>query len=147
MQQVIDGLAENKNQKIFLFGGGDKEIKLLNQLQNQHENVIVLAGKLKFKQELDVISNLDTMLSMDSGNAHIAAMLGIKVITLWGATHPYAGFKPFNQPDDFCLTSDRVQFPLLPTSIYGNKKVEGYEDVMRTILPNTIIEKIEKELK
>jgi ADP-heptose:LPS heptosyltransferase len=86
------------------------------------------------------------MLSMDSGNSHIAAMLGVKVITLWGATHPYAGFKPFNQPDDFCLTSDRAQYPLLPTSIYGNKKVEGYEDVMRTILPTTIIEKIEKEL-
>jgi ADP-heptose:LPS heptosyltransferase len=146
MQQVIDKLAKNPNHKIFLFGGGDKEIQLLNQLQNQHENVIVLAGKLKFKHELDVISNLDIMLSMDSGNSHIAAMLGVKVITLWGATHPYTGFKPFNQPDDFCLTSDRAQYPLLPTSIYGNKKVEGYEDVMRTILPTTIIEKIEKEL-
>jgi ADP-heptose:LPS heptosyltransferase len=147
MQQVIDELAKNTNHKIFLFGGGDKEIQLLNQLQNQYENVIVLAGKLKFKHELDVISNLDIMLSMDSGNSHIAAMLGVKVITLWGATHPYAGFKPFNQPDDFCLTSDREKYTLLPTSIYGNKKVEGYEDVMRTILPTTIIEKIEKELK
>lgn len=147
MQQVINGLAVNKNQKIFLFGGGEKEIQLLNQLQNQHENVIVLAGKLKLKQEIDVISNLDILLSMDSGNAHIAAMLGVKVITLWGATHPYAGFKPFNQPDDFCLTSDRAQYPLLPASIYGNKKVEGYEDVMRTILPSQVIEKIKKELK
>ncbi|MDP5002145.1 MAG: glycosyltransferase family 9 protein [Flavobacterium sp.] len=143
MQQVIDELA-NKNYKIFLFGGGEKEIQLLNQLQNQHENVIVLAGKLQFKQELEVISNLDVMLSMDSGNSHIAAMLGVKVITLWGATHPYAGFKPFNQPDDFCITSDRNKFPLLPTSIYGNKKVEGYEDVMRTISPETIVEKIKK---
>ena len=143
MQQVIDELA-NKNYKIFLFGGGEKEIQLLNQLQNQHENVIVLAGKLKFKQELEVISNLDVMLSMDSGNSHIAAMLGVKVITLWGATHPYAGFKPFNQPDDFCITSDRNKFPLLPTSTYGNKKVEGYEDVMRTISPETIVEKIKK---
>ena len=146
MQQVIDGLAKNKNQKIFLFGGGDKEIQLLNQLQNQHENVIVLAGKLKFKQELEVISNLDVMLSMDSGNAHIAAMLGVKVITLWGATHPYAGFKPFNQPDDFCLTSDRAQYPLLPTSVYGNKKVKGYEDVMRTILPEKIVFSIQSQL-
>lgn len=146
MQQVIDVLAENKNHKIFLFGGGEKEIQLLNQLQNQHENVIVLAGKLKFKQELEVISNLDLMLSMDSGNAHIAAMLGIKVITLWGATHPYAGFQPFHQPDDFCITSDRERYPFLPTSVYGNKKVEGYEDVMRTILPTTVINKIQKEL-
>lgn len=146
MQQVIDGLAEHKNNKIFLFGGGATEIHKLNQLQNQHENVIVLAGKLKFKQELEVISNLDIMLSMDSGNAHIAAMLGIKVITLWGATHPYAGFKPFNQPDDFCLTADRVKYPLLPTSIYGNKKVNGYDEVMRTILPSQVIEKINSNL-
>lgn len=146
MQQVIDGLAENKSQKIFLFGGGEKEIKLLNQLQNQNENVIVLAGKLKFKQEIMVISNLDIMLSMDSGNAHIAAMLGVKVITLWGATHPFAGFKPFNQPDDFCLISDREKFPLLPTSIYGNKKVEGYDNVMRSILPTQVIEKINSNL-
>ena len=146
MQEVIDGIAHNKENKIFLFGGGEKEIQLLNQLQNQNENVIVLAGKLKFKQEIEVISNLDLMLSMDSGNAHIAAMLGIKVITLWGATHPYAGFKPFNQPDDFCLTSDRTQYSLLPTSIYGNKKVEGYEDVMRTILPEKIVFSIQSQL-
>ena len=146
MQEVIDGLAENKNHKIFLFGGGEREIKLLNQLQNQHENVIVLAGKLKFKQELEVISNLEIMLSMDSGNAHIAAMLCIKVITLWGATHPYAGFKPFNQSDDFCLTSDRTQYPLLPTSIYGNKKVAGYEDVMRTIAVEKVVATIEQQL-
>lgn len=83
---------------------------------------------------------------MDSGNAHIAAMLGVKVITLWGATHPFAGFQPFHQPDDFCLTSDRKQYPFLPTSVYGNKKVAGYENAMRTILPNTIIDKIQKEL-
>lgn len=146
MQQVIDNLAENKKHKIFLFGGGATEIKKLNQLQKQQENVIIVAGKLAFEEELKLISNLDIMLSMDSGNAHIAAMLDVKVITLWGATHPYAGFKPFNQPDDFCLTSDRTQYPLLPTSIYGNKKVAGYEDVMRTILPSQVVEKINSNL-
>jgi ADP-heptose:LPS heptosyltransferase len=146
MQQVIDDLAKNKNIKIFLFGGGSTEIQKLNQLQNNHENVMVVAGKLSFEAEIQIISNLDVMLSMDSGNSHIAAMLGVKVITLWGATHPYAGFKPFNQPDDFCLTSDRAQFPLLPTSIYGNKKVEGYDEVMRTILPEKIVFSIQSQL-
>lgn len=146
MQDVIDCLSANKNQKIFLFGGGEKEIQLLNQLQNNHENVIIVAGKLSFEAEIQLISNLDIMLSMDSGNSHIAAMLGVKVITLWGATHPFAGFKPFNQPDDFCLTADRAQYPLLPTSIYGNKKVKGYDEVMRTILPSQVIEKINSNL-
>ena len=147
IQQVIDELAKNTSNKILLFGGGNEEIKKLNQLKSKYENVLVLAGKTNLKEELAIISNLNVMLSMDSGNAHIAAMLGVKVITLWGATHPFAGFQPFHQPDDFCLTSDRKQYPFLPTSVYGNKKVAGYENAMRTILPNTIIDKIEKELR
>jgi ADP-heptose:LPS heptosyltransferase len=146
MQQVIDELAKNASNKILLFGGGSEEIKKLNQLKNNYKNVIVLAGKTNLKEELAIISNLNVMLSMDSGNAHIAAMLGVKVITLWGATHPFAGFQPFHQPDDFCLTSDRKQYPFLPTSVYGNKKVAGYENAMRTILPSQIIEKINSNL-
>ena len=142
MQQVINKLASDTTNKIFLFGGGNKEIEILNSFSNAKENVINVAGKLKLQQELDLISNLDTMISMDSGNAHIAAMLGIKVITLWGATHPFAGFAPFNQPLENCLVSDRDKFPLLPTSVYGNKKVDGYQDAMRTILPEKVVDKV-----
>jgi ADP-heptose:LPS heptosyltransferase len=146
MKQVIDDLAKNTSNKILLFGGGNEEIKKLNQLKSKYENVLVLAGKTNLKEELAIISNLNIMLSMDSGNAHIAAMLGVKVLTLWGATHPFAGFQPFHQLDDFCLTSDRKQYPFLPTSVYGNKKVAGYENAMRTILPSQIIEKINSNL-
>ena len=133
MQEVIDTLALDQSNKILLFGGGKKEIDILNTLSSGKANVITVAGKIKFPQELKLISNLRVMLSMDSGNAHIAAMLGVKVITLWGATHPYSGFSPFNQPLENTLVSDRNLYPKLPTSVYGNKKVEGYEDAMRTI--------------
>ena len=142
MQKVVDELALNKNYTLLLFGGGKKEIELMNSLSKNKQNVIVVAGKIKLEQELQLISNLDVMLSMDSGNAHIAAMLGINVITLWGATHPFAGFSPFNQPFENALVSDRNVFPKLPTSVYGNKKVEGYEEAMRTILPEKVVEKI-----
>jgi len=147
MQKGIDLLNENQYNKILLFGGGNKEIQILNQFAEGKNNVIVIAGKITFKQELQLISNLDVMLSMDSGNAHIAAMLGVKVITLWGATHPYAGFLPFNQPMESALVSDRNQFPKLPTSVYGNKKVEGYEEAMRSILPEEIATKINATLR
>ena len=142
MQEVIDKLALDTTNTILLFGGGKKEIEILDSLAANKENMIVVAGQLKLRQELQLISNLDVMLSMDSGNAHIAAMLGVKVITLWGATHPYAGFSPFNQPKENSLVSDRNMFPKLPTSVYGNKKVAGYEDAMRTILPGTVVLKI-----
>ncbi|MFG4000727.1 glycosyltransferase family 9 protein [Flavobacterium aquidurense] len=146
MQEVIAKLAENKANKILLFGGGKKEIEILDSFAKPFENVINMAGKIKFQQELELISNLDVMLSMDSGNAHIAAMLGVKVITLWGATHPYAGFLPFNQTIENALVSDRNQYPKLPTSVYGNKVVEGYEDAMRSISPDEIVGKIQKVL-
>jgi len=146
MTDVITKLAENPLNKILLFGGGKKEIEILDSLSRPFENVINIAGKIKFQQELKLISNLDIMLSMDSGNSHIAAMLGVKVITLWGATHPYAGFLPFNQSLENALTADRNLYPKLPTSVYGNKMVDGYEDAMRTIAPIEIVKKIEELL-
>lgn len=147
MQQIIEKLSENQDYKMFLFGGGNKEIEILNQLAAGKQNVITVAGQLKFEEELKLISNLDLMLSMDSGNSHIAAMFGIKVITLWGATHPYAGFLAFNQTMDTAIVSDREKYPLLPTSVYGNKIVEGYEDAMRSIPVEKVISVIKDQLK
>ncbi|KAF2519066.1 glycosyltransferase family 9 protein [Flavobacterium salilacus subsp. salilacus] len=143
MQEVINQLAAKPDTKIFLFGAGRSEVKKLEDFAAGHDNIIITAGKMSFKQELQLISNLDVMLSMDSGNAHIAAMYGVNVVTLWGATHPYAGFAPFNQPEKNQLVSDREKYPKLPTSIYGNKKVEGYEDAMRTINPKDVVNAVD----
>lgn len=142
MREVISELAKNESNKILLFGAGFDEIKLLESFVAQQPNVIVVAGKLNLGQELNLIQNLDLMLSMDSGNAHLAAMFGVKTVTLWGATHPFAGFYPFAQSESNALLSDREKFPLLPTSVYGNKIVSGYEDAMRTISPETVVQKI-----
>lgn len=141
MQEVIAQLS--KNYKIVLFGGGKNEEAILNRWEQFQKNTVSIAGKFTLSEELDIISNLDVMLSMDSGNAHVAAMTGIKVVTIWGVTHPYAGFAPFNQPEDYALLSNREQFPLIPTSVYGNKLPKGYKKVSASISPETVIAKIE----
>jgi ADP-heptose:LPS heptosyltransferase len=141
MKEVIATLS--KAHKILLFGGGQQEIDRLNNIEHEFENVINLAGKLSLSEELDVISKLDVMLSMDSGNAHIAAMLGKKVITIWGVTHPFSGFTPCNQPEDFALLADRNKYPKIPTSIYGNKYPEDYKEASGSISPEVIIKKVE----
>jgi len=141
MQEVIEQLAEKYT--VLLFGGGKKEIQTLTYFESQEKGIINLAGKLTLDEELDVVSNLDVMLSMDSGNAHIAAMLGVKTITIWGVTHPYAGFTPFNQPEDFCLLADRTQYPKIPTSVYGNKFPEDYKNAAGSIPVKTVVEKIQ----
>ena len=130
-----------------LFGGGISEIEILASWEKQFKNCISAAGKLSFSEELGFISNLDLMLAMDSGNAHLAAMYAVPTVTIWGVTHPYAGFSPFNQPQENALLSDRSLYPAIPTSIYGNKYPEGYDKVMETIKPETIVQKIVDILK
>jgi ADP-heptose:LPS heptosyltransferase len=141
IKEVISTLS--KTYKILLFGGGQQEVEILNNFQNSFDNVINLAGKLSLSEELDVISNLDIMLSMDSANAHLAATLGKKVITIWGVTHPFSGFAPLNQPEDYALLTDRTKYPKIPTSIYGNKYPENYKEASRSISSKTIVDKIE----
>lgn len=140
MEELIVELSKDYN--IILFGGGKNEVELLNTIEDKYSNVHSVAGKLSLDEELTLISNLDLMLSMDSGNGHLAAMLGVKVITIWGVTHPYAGFAPFNQPDDYALIADRAQYPLVPTSVYGNKYPDGYEKAAGSISTEKVVKKI-----
>lgn len=146
MEEVIDKLDKENQVQVFLFGGGKQEETLLNELAQKYDSVINLAGMLSFEQELAIISNLDAMLAMDSGNSHLAAIYNVPTITIWGVTHPYAGFYPFGQPEANALLADRDQYPLIPTSIYGNKFPKGYENAIKTITPQQILDKIKGTL-
>ncbi|WP_282148690.1 glycosyltransferase family 9 protein [Algibacter lectus] len=140
MKQVIEALS--KDYQIVLFGGGKQEIEALTAIENSFDNVVNSAGKLNLNEELDLISNLDGMLAMDSGNAHMAAMMGVKTITIWGVTHPFAGFAPFNQPNDYALVANKDEFPEIPTSIFGNKYPENYKEAAGSITPETVVRKV-----
>lgn len=146
MEQVVQGLNETNNYRILLFGGGKKEQQKLEEWSITYTNCVNLVGNIPFKEELAVISKLDLMVAMDSGNAHLAAMFGIPTITLWGVTHPYAGFYPFGQPMENALLADRNRYPLIPTSVYGNKYPEGYENAMQTVAPEAVLSKINEVL-
>ncbi|MBR9846103.1 MAG: glycosyltransferase family 9 protein [Algicola sp.] len=145
METVIESLS--KAYKILLFGAKGDEAQKLQTIADKNDSVINLAGKLSLNDELDVISNLKLMISMDSGNAHLAAMQGVKVLTIWGVTHPFAGFYPFHQAETNAVLADRTQFPKIPTSVYGHTFPEGYEKVFSTISPEMILEKAKTILK
>ncbi len=142
LSKVIEGLDERKDVNLLLFGGGEHEMKVLETLERSYGNVVSIAGKCTLNEELDIISNLDVMLSMNSGNAHIAAMLGRKVVTVWGVTHPYAGFYPFDQDGSLALTANRERYPRIPTSVYGNKYPDDHADAIASVPAERILETI-----
>jgi ADP-heptose:LPS heptosyltransferase len=79
---------------------------------------------------------------MDSGNGHLAAMYGVPIITIWGGTHPFAGYAPFLQPKENQFLPDLKKYPLLPLSIYGNKMIEGYENVIDSVDFDAVVNRI-----
>ena len=124
-----------------------KRKKRLEVWEKAYNNVYSTVGKISLGEQLDLMPYLDLMISMDSANGHMAANYGTKVLTLWGMTHPFCGFAPFNQPLDHSLTLDRSLYPLIPTSVYGNRIPEGYQDAFRSMDPKRVIEKTLELLK
>ena len=141
MEQVINLLTQQMPQcRIFLFGGGKDEQAVFEQWQQRYPactNASAIMGGLH--GELVLMSRLDVMLSMDSANMHLASLVGTKVVSIWGATHPYAGFMGWNQSIDNAV---QVDLPCRPCSIYGNKPcTQGNYPCMNNILPQQVVEK------
>lgn len=115
---LIQELATHDNWKIFLFGGGKTERRLLEHWASDYPNVQSLAGRLNLYEELALISHLNVMVSMDSANMHLASLTGTPVISVWGATHPFAGFMGWGQTTDKAI---QTELSCRPCSIFGNK--------------------------
>ncbi len=146
MREVLKILTGRTENTVFFLFGAPSEKKILDSLITNPDRVFNLAGLFNFSEELQIISRLHLMLSMDSGNGHLAANFGVPVITVWGITHPYAGFAPFGQKPEQQILPDVKKFPMLPCSIYGNKICKGYEKIWDDVLPEQIGEAVLKQL-
>ena len=147
LKELIEALNALEDVSILLFGGGNEQRKIFESVAASYENVISVVGKISFKEELDIISNLNIMISMDSGNGHIAAMYNVPVVTVWGVTHPFLGFVPFGQPMENQILPDLKKFPLIPTSVYGNNTPNGYLNCFDTIKISEIVSITKKYVK
>ncbi|MDD2798232.1 MAG: glycosyltransferase family 9 protein [Bacteroidales bacterium] len=118
MEKMV-ALLSKENVKIYLFGGGNKEKMILGKWEETYPNVISTVGRIDMEKELILMSHLDGMVTMDSGNMHLASLVSCPVVSVWGATHTLAGFYGWNQNP-----TDAVQIDLdcRPCSIYGNKE-------------------------
>lgn len=147
MEIVIQQLIQRYPQaRVYLFGGGKDETPIMNEWAEKYSQVINASAQLSgLSQELNLMSHLDVMLSMDSGNMHLASLVHTPVVSVWGATHPYAGFMGWNQD---VANAVQIDLPCRPCSIYGNKPcMRGDYACLNNITPETIVEKVNYILK
>lgn len=146
LHELIKSLSSIDNTSILLFGGGDRQKDIFESIAKDYQNTFSCIGKVSFSEELDIISNLNVMISVDSGNGHIAASYDIPVITVWGVTHPSLGFKPYNQPKCNQILPDLKKFPLIPTSVYGKNYPKTYLNCFQTIKISEVFHQVKKYL-
>ncbi len=141
MERVMAEFAEWDNTRIFLFGGGEEERKILAAWAEKYPSAISIAEKRHgFPAELALMSHLDVMVSMDSANMHMASIASVPVVSVWGATHPYCGFKGWKQQE-----RNMVQLSMVcrPCSMFGDKPCyRGDYHCLAGIPPQVIIDKI-----
>ncbi len=140
VKELIVQLA-NKGYSVFLFGGKGKEQEKLEEWSQLAGNVYCLAGVLSLQEELTAMSLLDVMVSMDSANMHLARLVNTKVVSLWGATHPYAGFYGYEMPESWAV---QIDLDCRPCSVFGNKSCHrGDFACMNGITISMVLNKID----
>ena len=140
MEEVIKALCQRAGTTVFLFGGGEEEKRQIAELCTKYPNVKTAQSQHGLAGELALMGQLDVMLSMDSANMHLASLVGTRVVSVWGGTHPFAGFLGWNQKTEDCIQLD---LPCRPCSVYGNKPcLRGDYACMNGITPEQILERL-----
>lgn len=145
MEKVVEELSSDPNNKIILFGGV-KDAEFLETWCEKYPNTISIVGKFSLSTEMLLISYLDVMVSMDSANMHLASLVEVPVVSVWGATHPSMGFYDYNQSIDNAVFEE---IDCRPCSVYGNIPCERREHLacMNRLPEERIIDKVKSILE
>ena len=138
MEAVIAALSK-QGEPICLFGGGPLEEQQMRRWSAIYPNVRFTPGR-SLSEEIQAMAKLRVMLTMDSANMHLASLAGTRVVSIWGATHPFAGFLGYGQSESDCI---QANLPCRPCSVFGNRKCQfGNYPCMQAITPQEILQKL-----
>ena len=143
MEEIVSRLDSDGVCRQFVFAYG-KERAQVEEWAKKYRSVEIIDTGLGMAGELVLMSHLNVMLAMDSSNMHLASLTGTPVVSIWGATHPAAGFMGWGQNSDDCIQLD---LPCRPCSIYGKKECI-YSDYrcLTGIDPDTVFAKVKQYL-
>jgi ADP-heptose:LPS heptosyltransferase len=141
---LLNHLSEKYICRFWLFGGAEDSAKL-EVLQLKIPGSKNLAGKLTLEGELLLMSRLDFMIAMDSSNMHMAALTGIKVISIWGGTDPLSGFSAWKQPESYSIRIPVEDLNCRPCTVFGKGECKrGDFACMNWLTPEVVYHKIEE---
>jgi ADP-heptose:LPS heptosyltransferase len=146
MIRLLELISEKRKSRFWLFGG-EEESERLSAFQSRASDSVNMAGRLTLDEELGLMSRLDLMIAMDSSNMHMAALVGTRVVSIWGATDPLSGFGAWMQPEEHFVRIAASELTCRPCTTYGKGDCRrGDLACMHWLTPEVVFNKIEKLL-
>ncbi|MCD4769656.1 MAG: glycosyltransferase family 9 protein [Bacteroidales bacterium] len=145
--ELIRLLNRDFSARFFLFGGGD-ELSRLEMIATVSDNITIIAGRFDLRQEVAILSLMDVMISMDSSNMHLAALAGIKTVSIWGGTHPDTGFAPVGRQQHLIIGVPSEELECRPCTVYGKGKCKRKNvkyKCLKDISPSFVYRRIKEE--
>jgi len=91
-QALIARLAQEPGVRPIVIGGGEEQMHVADVMQDQHERVVNLVGRLSLTELAALLRTVRLLVSNDSGPMHLAAVVGTPVVALFGmedrGSHP-----------------------------------------------------------
>lgn len=137
-EQLVEQVAEEFD-RVFIFSGGGAEREFASAMESRHANVTAVFGRIRLDEEVDLMANLDAMISMDSSAMHMASLVGTPTISVWGGTHPATGFYGWGSDEANWVQLD---LPCRPCSAYGEKPCKYGDYRCMRVAPERIIERL-----
>jgi heptosyltransferase II len=136
MSSVLSSLPDDWK-LCFVFMGGMQE-KTINTILKKSVKFpsIDLTGQLDYLNLAYIVSELDMVISMDSGPMHLTAALGKPQVALFGATHTKLGFAPQN-PKAIVIEKN---ISCQPCSLHGQDRCpKKHFHCMKEISPKEVV--------
>lgn len=137
-EQLVEQVAEAFD-RVFVFSGGGAEREFAGTMESRHKNVTAVFGRIRLDEEVDLMANLDALVSMDSSAMHMASLVGTPTVSVWGATHPATGFYGWGGNAE---NQVQLDLPCRPCSVYGEKTCQFGDYRCMRIAPERIIERL-----
>ena len=136
-EKVITLLAR-ENMKVVIIGAPD-ERQLCEKIQSNTPNSFSFAGHLSVEESLVMMSYAKGLICNDSGAMHMASLLKLPTISIFGPTVVELGYKPWN-PNAYVFSNQDLL--CRPCGQHGGKSCPiGTHQCMESISAKEVVEK------
>lgn len=139
--ELIKQLAARYD-KVFIFGSGVYQRQFCEGMEKLYPGTVSVAEKASLDEQIDLISVLDAVVTIDNPVLSIASLVGTPAVSIWGATHPFIESCGYGQNP---LYNVQIDLPCRPCSADGRRAcLFGHYECMTRITPEMVLSKVIK---